>query len=152
SLAYMGVEGAVGLVAGIAAGSIALVGFGIDSAIEGIASLIVVWRFTGSRLASESAEGRAQKLVAISFFLLAPYIAVEAVRDVGGGHEPDASWIGIALALSSIVLMPALGLAKQRIGERLGSAATRGEGAQNLLCAYMAGALLLGLLGNALLG
>jgi divalent metal cation (Fe/Co/Zn/Cd) transporter len=148
----MGLEGAVAIVAGILAGSIALTGFGIDSAIEGTASLIVVWRFTGSRLLSERAEGRAQKLVAISFFLLAPYITVEALRDLIGGHHPEPSWIGIGLAAASIALMPALGIAKRRIGERIGSPATAGEGAQNLLCAYMAVALLAGLSGNALVG
>jgi divalent metal cation (Fe/Co/Zn/Cd) transporter len=152
SLGYMCLEGGVALVAGIVAGSIALTGFGIDSAIEGVASLIVVWRFTGSRLLSEHAEERAQRLVAISFFLLAPYIAVEALRDLIGGRQPEASWVGIALAMSSIVLMPALGIAKRRIGERIGSQATSGEGAQNLLCAYMAVALLVGLAGNALFG
>ena len=152
SLAYMGIEGAVGLIAGVVAGSIALIGFGIDSAIEGFASLIIVWRFTGSRLTSEHAEGRAQKLVAIQFFILAPYIGVESVRDLLGGHHAETSWVGIGLAASSVVLMPVLGIAKQRIGEQIGSVATKGEGAQNLLCAYMAAALLVGLTGNALLG
>ena len=148
----MTLEGAIALIAGIVAGSIALTGFGIDSAIEGVASLIVVWRFTGSRLLSEHAEERAQTLVAISFFLLAPYITVEAGRDLVGGHRPEASWVGVGLAASSIVLMPMLGIAKQRIGEQIGSPATAGEGAQNLLCAYMAVALLVGLGGNALFG
>jgi divalent metal cation (Fe/Co/Zn/Cd) transporter len=152
SLAYMAVEGGVAIAAGVVAGSIALIGFGIDSAIEGFASLVIVWRFTGSRLYSEHAEHRAQRLVAIQFFILAPYIGVEAVRDLAGGDHPDASWVGIGLAASSLVLMPALGIAKQRIGRRIGSVATRGEGAQNLLCAYMAAALLVGLAGNALLG
>jgi divalent metal cation (Fe/Co/Zn/Cd) transporter len=152
SLAYMAVEGAVALVAGLVAGSIALIGFGIDSAIEGFASLVIVWRFTGARLHSDRAERRAQRLVAIQFLILAPYIAVQAIRDLAGGHHPDASWVGIGLAISSIVLMPLLGVAKQRIGRRMGSIATRGEGAQNLLCAYMAAALLVGLAGNALLG
>jgi hypothetical protein len=152
SLGYMAVEGIVALAAGLVAGSIALVGFGIDSAIEGFASVIIVWRFTGSRLHSDRAEQRAQRLVAIQFFLLAPYVAVQALRDLLGGGHPDASWVGIGLAVSSIVLMPVLGVAKQRIGRRMGSVATQGEGAQNLLCAYMAAALLLGLGGNALFG
>jgi divalent metal cation (Fe/Co/Zn/Cd) transporter len=152
SLAYMTVEGAVALTAGLVAGSIALIGFGIDSAIEGFASLVIVWRFTGTRLHSEHAEQRAQRLVAIQFFILAPYITIQAIRDLAGGTHADASWVGIALAISSIVLMPALGVAKQRIGLRMGSIATQGEGAQNLLCAYMAAALLVGLAGNALLG
>ncbi len=80
SLAYMAAEGIVAVVAGIVAGSIALIGFGIDSAIEGFASVIIVWRFTGSRTLSEEAERRAQKLVAIQFFMLAPYVGVEAIR------------------------------------------------------------------------
>jgi Cation efflux family len=152
SLGYMALEGAVALAAGLVAGSIALVGFGIDSAIEGFASLVIVWRFTGSRLHSEHAEQRAQRLVAIQFFILAPYITVQAIRDLAGDTHADPSWVGIGLAISSIVLMPALGVAKQRIGARIGSVATQGEGAQNLLCAYMAGALLVGLAGNALFG
>ena len=82
SLAWMGAEGAIGVSAGVIAGSIALVAFGLDSAIEGIASLVIVWRFTGRRLRSESAERRAQKLVAISFFLLAPYVTVDALYNL----------------------------------------------------------------------
>ncbi len=152
SLAYMGIEGAVAIAAGLVAGSIALIGFGIDSAIEGFASLVIVWRFTGARLLSDHAEHRAQRLVAIQFFILAPYITIQATRDLLAGHHPDASWVGIGLAASSVVLMPLLGIAKQRIGERMGSVATKGEGAQNLLCAYMAAALLAGLAGNAVFG
>ena len=152
SLGWMTVEGAVAILAGAAASSIALVGFGLDSAIEGFASLVIVWRFTGERMFSAHAERRAQQLVAIQFFLLAPYVAVESVRSLVGGEHAEASWVGIALALSSVVLMPALAIAKQRLADQLGSAATRGEGRQNMLCAYLAGALLLGLLGNALMG
>jgi divalent metal cation (Fe/Co/Zn/Cd) transporter len=148
----MGAEGAVAILAGILAGSIALVGFGIDSAIEGLASVIIIWRFTGARALSEQAERRAQRLVAVQFFLLAPYVATEAVRSLVSGEHAGASWLGIGLSLSSLIGMPVLGVTKRRIGQRLGSVATRGEGAQNLLCAYLAGALLVGLLGNALLG
>jgi divalent metal cation (Fe/Co/Zn/Cd) transporter len=152
SLAWMTVEGAVAITAGAAASSIALVGFGLDSAIDGFASLIIVWCFTGHRMFSASAEQRAQKLVAIQFFLLAPYVAFESARALIGGERPDESWVGIALALSSVVLMPVLGIAKQRLADQLGSAATKGEGRQNMLCAYLAGALLLGLLANVLIG
>jgi divalent metal cation (Fe/Co/Zn/Cd) transporter len=152
SLAYMAVEGAIAVVAGIVAGSIALIGFGIDSAIEGFASVIIVWRFTGWRTLSHEAEDRAQKLVAIQFFILAPYVGVESVRALIEGHHPDQSIVGIALAASSLVVMPWLGRAKQRIGARIGSSATASEGKQNLLCAYLAAALLVGLLGNALFG
>lgn len=152
SLAWMSVEGFVALAAGIAASSIALVGFGLDSAVEGFASVIIVWRFTGHRIHSEAAEIRAQKLVAIQFFLLAPYVAFESGRSLLSGEHPDPSLVGILLALGSVVLMPLLGTAKQRIAEELGSPATKGEGRQNMLCAYLAGALLVGLTGNALLG
>jgi len=152
SLGWMTVEGAVAIAAGIVASSIALVGFGLDSAIEGFASVIIIWRFTGHRVFSAAAEERAQKLVAIQFFLLAPYVAVESVRSLLGGEHPDTSWAGIALAIGSVVFMPMLAIAKQRIAEQLGSPATRGEGRQNMLCAYLAGALLVGLLGNALAG
>jgi divalent metal cation (Fe/Co/Zn/Cd) transporter len=152
SLLWMTVEGAVAIGAGIVAGSIALVGFGLDSAIEGFASVIIIWRFTGTRVFSHAAEERAQRLVAVQFFLLAPYVGVESVRALVGGEHPQASWVGVALAVASVVLMPVLGVAKQRLADQLGSAATAGEGRQNMLCAYLAGALLLGLLGNALLG
>lgn len=152
SLCWMATEGALAIAAGIAAGSIALVGFGLDSAIEGFASVVIIWRFSGGRVHSQAAERRAQRLVALQFFVLAPYVAVESVRSLAGGEHPDASALGVAVAASSLILMPALGIAKRRLGERLGSVATRGEGAQNLLCAYLAGALLLGLSGNALLG
>jgi divalent metal cation (Fe/Co/Zn/Cd) transporter len=152
SLAYMTLEGAVALLAGVLAGSVALIGFGIDSAIEGFASAIIVWRFTGHRVFSDAAEKRAQRLVAIQFFVLAPYVGAESVRALIEGERPDVSWLGIALSASSMVVMPYLGIAKQRLAERLGSAATKGEGRQNMLCAYLAGALLVGLLGNALLG
>jgi divalent metal cation (Fe/Co/Zn/Cd) transporter len=152
SLCWMTVEGAVAIAAGIVASSIALVGFGLDSGIEGMASLIVVWRFTGHRVFSHAAEERAQKLVAVQFFLLAPYVAFESVRSLIGAEYPEVSWVGIGLALGSLVFMPMLGIAKERLADQLGSAATKGEGRQNMLCAYLAGALLIGLLGNALLG
>ncbi len=152
SLGWMAVEGTVAIAAALAAGSVALLGFGIDSAIEGLASVIVIWRFTGSRRLSEEAEQRAQKLVAISFFLLAPYIAQDAIRTLIAGDHPSSSWVGVGLSISSIVIMPLLGRAKQHVGQRLGSAATAGEGAQNLLCAYMAASVLVGLLANVLIG
>jgi divalent metal cation (Fe/Co/Zn/Cd) transporter len=152
SLAWMTIEGAVAILAGLAAGSIALIGFGLDSAIEGLASVIIIWRFSGRRVFSQEAEDRAQKLVAAQFFLLAPYVAYEATRTLIAGEHPDPSWVGIGLAVGSVILMPALGIAKTRLADQLGSPATRGEGRQNMLCAYLAGALLIGLLANALAG
>jgi divalent metal cation (Fe/Co/Zn/Cd) transporter len=152
SLVWMGAEGAIAITAGVLAGSIALIGFGIDSAIEGVASLVIVWRFTGHRLMSHAAEERAQKLVAVQFFLLAPYVAFEAIRHLATAHEAETSVLGMVLTATSLVGMPFLGIAKQRLAGTLGSSATHGEGAQNLLCAYLAGAVFLGLAGNALLG
>jgi divalent metal cation (Fe/Co/Zn/Cd) transporter len=152
SLAWMGVEGGVGLVAGVLAGSVALVGFGLSSVVEGMASIIVIWRFTGSRLHSDTAEHAAHKAVAISFWVLAPYVALQSVYDLATQHHSGPSPLGIAVTASSLVLMPLLGRAKQRVGARLGSAATQGEGAQNMLCAAMAAAVLIGLAGQALVG
>ena len=126
-------------------GSIALIGWALGSAVEGLASVIVVWRFTGERTLSETAERRAQQAVAVSFWLLAPYVAVESVRDLLSGHHADTAVIGMLLAASSVLVMPVLGCAKQRLGARLDSGATAGEGIQNYLCAAQAGAVLLSL-------
>jgi divalent metal cation (Fe/Co/Zn/Cd) transporter len=152
SLAWMTAEGVLGVLAGAVAGSVALVGWGLGSAIEGLAAVIVIWRFTGARTHSETAERRAERAVAVSFFLLAPYIAIEAVHSLVTGEHPDTSRLGIAVTASSVVLMPALGLAKRRLGQRLGSGATAGEGTQNLLCAAQGAAVLLGLAANAAAG
>jgi divalent metal cation (Fe/Co/Zn/Cd) transporter len=152
SLIWMTVEGVIGVSAGIAANSIALIGYGIDSTIAGVGSLVIIWRFTGSRLRSDAAERRAQKVVAVTFFLLAPYIAVEAVRRLLAGSEAEGSWVGVGLAAVSIVLMPYFGYAKKRIGNRLRSSATIGEGIQNLLCGYLSLAILIGLGANAVFG
>jgi divalent metal cation (Fe/Co/Zn/Cd) transporter len=150
SLIWMGLEGGIAILAGTLAGSIALIGFGLDSAIEGIASVIIIWRFTGARILSEAAERRAQRLVAIQFFLLAPYVAYEAIDRLISAAHPEVSALGMALTASSLIGMPLLGRAKQRLAHELGSQATHGEGTQNLLCAYLAGAVFIGLAGNAL--
>jgi divalent metal cation (Fe/Co/Zn/Cd) transporter len=145
SLVWMCAEGAIGLWQGFAAGSIALVGWALGSAVEGLASVIVVWRFTGNRTLSDTAERRAQRAVAVSFWLLAPFVATESVRDLATGHRAQTTVLGMALAASSLLVMPVLGYAKQRLGARLGSGATAGEGIQNYLCAAQAGAVLLSL-------
>jgi divalent metal cation (Fe/Co/Zn/Cd) transporter len=145
SLLWMTVEGAVGLYAGIQANSISLIGWALGSVIEGLASVIVIWRFTGGRRRSQTAERTAQRAVAVSFWLLAPYLAVEGVRDLIGNHRLGTSVLGVAVTASSLVVMPALGLVKRRLGRHLGSDATAGEGTQNLLCAAQAAAVLLGL-------
>ncbi len=152
SLAYMTAEGAIAITAAILASSVALLGFGLDSMIEGLASITVIWRFTGARRLSEHAEQRAQRLVAITFFLLAPYITQDAIRTLINGEHPGISWLGIGLSISSIIIMPLLGKAKQAIGQRLGSGATAGEGTQNMLCAYLAAGVLTGLALNAAFG
>jgi hypothetical protein len=133
-------------------GSPALIGFGADSLVEGLAGIVVLWRFAAARAASEEAERRAQRLIGASFVLIAAYVAVEAVRALLGGHEPDASWVGIALSVATLVTRPPLAVATERLGARLGSAATTGEGRQNMLCAYLSAALLVGLVANAALG
>ena len=152
SLAWMTVEGAAGLTAGLAAGSVALLGWALSSAVEGLAGLIVIWRFSGSRTLSHTAEARAQKAVAVSYWLLAPYITAQALHHLLTGQQPRPTAFGIALTAVSLAAMPALGLAKKRLGRRLDSAATAGEGGQNLLCAYLAGAVLLGLAATAAAG
>jgi divalent metal cation (Fe/Co/Zn/Cd) transporter len=142
SLAWMCTEGGIGLWQGLAAGSIALTGWALGSAVEGLASLIVIWRFTGSRTLSETAERRAQRGVAVSFWLLAPYIAAESVRDLIAGHHPEATVTGMALTAVALLEMPLLGRTKHKLAVRLGSAATAGEGTQNYLCAAQAAAVL----------
>jgi divalent metal cation (Fe/Co/Zn/Cd) transporter len=152
AIAWHFIEFAIALVAGIAASSIALIGFGADSLIESAAGFVVVWLFTGARLQSPTAERRAQKLIAVSFFVLAVYVGVEAIRTLVGGDHPETSWVGIALAAVTAPTMPLLARAKRRVGDQLGSSATVKEGAQNMVCAYLSVALLVGLLANALAG
>lgn len=130
SLAWLGFEGA----ATVLAGSIALVANGLDSGIEAAASLIIVWRFTGSRMLSDTSERRAQQLVAISFLLLlAPYVAFEALHTLALERHTETSWLGIGLSIGTLCICPWLGRAKLRLGEELGSSATAGEGRQKLI-------------------
>jgi divalent metal cation (Fe/Co/Zn/Cd) transporter len=101
---------------------------------------------------SHTAEQRAQKLVALQFFLLAPYVGIESIRVLIEGEHASVSVLGIALSVGSVIFMPMLGIAKERLADQIGSAATKGEGRQNMLCAYLAAALFVGLAGNALVG
>jgi divalent metal cation (Fe/Co/Zn/Cd) transporter len=157
ALAWLGVgwhaiEAAIAILAGLAASSIALIGFGADSVVESAAGFILLWRFAGTRAASDDAERRAQRLIAVTFYVIAAYVAVEAIRSLLGGHEPQASWVGIGLAAFTAATMPPLATAKARVAARLNSSATRSEGRQNMLCAYLSLGLLVGLGANALLG
>jgi divalent metal cation (Fe/Co/Zn/Cd) transporter len=151
-IAYHLVEFAIALGAGIAASSIALIGFGADSLIEALAGFVVLWLFTGARIGSDHAEWRAQQMVAASFFILAAYVGIESVRTLAGGHHPDASWLGIGLAAFTTMTMPLLARIKRRVGHQLGSAATVKEASQTQLCAYLSIALLIGLVLNAAAG
>jgi divalent metal cation (Fe/Co/Zn/Cd) transporter len=146
------IEFGIAVGAGIAASSIALIGFGFDSLIESLAGFIILWRFGARRGDSEAAERRAQQLVAASFFVLAAYVGVESLRTFFGAHHPETSWVGIGLAAFTAPTMPLLARAKRRVGHALGSSATVGEAEQNMICAYLSVALLFGLGLNALVG
>jgi divalent metal cation (Fe/Co/Zn/Cd) transporter len=149
---WHGVEATVGIAAGIASGSIALVGFGGDSLVESLAGFILLWRLAGARASSHAAEQRAERLIGATFWLLAVYIGIEAIRALAGGDHPEVSYVGIGLAVVTLATMPPLAAAKARVGERLGSSATKSEGRQNLLCAYLSATLLIGLGANAAFG
>jgi divalent metal cation (Fe/Co/Zn/Cd) transporter len=156
-LAWLGIgwhalEAAIAVGAGIAASSIALIGFGADSVIESIAGFVLIWRFGARRHASDAAEQRAYRLIGVSFWVIAAFVAVEAVRQLAGGTHPETSWIGIGLALITLATMPPLARAKGKVAAALDSAATKAEGRQNMLCAYLSAGLLVGLGANAILG
>ncbi len=150
SVTYNVLEAVVAVSAGLVAGSVALVGFGLDSVVEVSSGLIILWQF-GHRF-PESRERRALRLIAVSFFALAAYVSIESVRSLLTGAEPDASPVGIALAAASLVVMPFLSWAQRRTGKALGSNAVVADSTQTLLCTYLSAVLLLGLVLNATLG
>ncbi|OJZ72947.1 hypothetical protein BRW65_15805 [Mycobacterium paraffinicum] len=150
SLVAVLVEGGVGLWQGLAVGSVALTGWALGGVSEALGSAMVVWRFSGARTFSVDAERRARRGVAVSFWLTAPYIAAESVRELTGEHHAEASAIGLALTAAGFLLMPILGRANRRLGARLDSGATEAEGMQNYLCAAQAGGVLVGLATMAL--
>jgi len=147
-------EGVIAVVAGAVAGSVSLVGFGLDSGIEVSAAVILAWR-----LAKESRLGcmadfdrRATRMIAVSFAVLAAYVGVESVRDLVAQEAPDASAVGILLAALSLLVMPLLARAKRRLAPVLGSQAAASEANQTRLCAILSAVLLVGLGLNAALG
>ncbi|WP_055399133.1 MULTISPECIES: cation transporter [unclassified Mycobacterium] len=150
SLVAVLVEGGIGLWQGLAVGSVALTGWALGGVSEALASAMVVWRFSGARTFSAHAERHAQRGVAVSFWLTAPYIAAESIRELIGERHPEASPIGIALAAAGLLVMPMLGRANRRLGARLDSGATEAEGIQNYLCAAQAAGVLVGLAATAL--
>jgi divalent metal cation (Fe/Co/Zn/Cd) transporter len=150
SVTYNVIEAVIAITAGIAAGSVALVGFGLDSAVEVSSGLIILWQF--SHRIPESRERQALRLLAFSFFALAAYVGFESVRSLIVGADPDPSTVGIVLAAVSLVVMPFISYAQRRTGKALGSNAVYADGTQTLLCTYLSAVLLVGLVLNATLG
>jgi len=143
------------MVGGILAGSIALIGFGLDSMVEVASAVVIVWRLTRistDREAQERAERRAVRLIALSFYGIAVYVSVDAASTLLGlRDEPQRSPLGLAITALSLVVMPTLAWAKRRVAARLGSVALRADAAQTQLCTYLSAVVLLGLAANALL-
>jgi divalent metal cation (Fe/Co/Zn/Cd) transporter len=152
SIGWMTVEAVAAIVTALIAGSVALLGFGLDSLIELASASTILWLYTGSRRSSDAAERRAQQLIAICFAALALYLAFDAIGTLAGGRHPDTSWLGVAVAAGAIVVMPLLARAKGRVATQLGSPATAGDAAQSWLCVIAAAAVLLSILVNAAWG
>lgn len=150
AVAYNCVEAVVALVAGITAGSIALIGFGLDSIVEMSSGLIILWQFRHP--IPESRERLALHLMAFSFFALAAYISVESLRALLGSNEPDTSRVGIGLACASLAIMPLLSRAQRLTGEQLSSSTVVADSKQTLICTYLSAILLVGLVLNATVG
>lgn len=152
TIAWNTLEAVVAITAGWLAGSIALVGFGLDSIIETASGAALLWRLRQRGDLEAAAESRALRFVGLTFFALAAYVTYESVRDLRGSQRPEESLLGIALAAVSLVVMPLLGRAKRRLARRLGSRALAADGMETYLCSYLSFALLLGLGANAWLG
>jgi divalent metal cation (Fe/Co/Zn/Cd) transporter len=150
SVTYNVVEAVVAITAGLVAGSVALVGFGLDSVVEVSSGLIILWQFRHRM--PESRERQALRLLALSFFALAAYVTFESVRALIVGTTPDSSPVGIGLAIASLIVMPFLSWAQRRTGKALGSNAVVADSTQTLLCTYLSAVLLVGLILNATLG
>lgn len=150
TISYNVIEAIVAISAGAAASSTALIGFGLDSVIEVASAAAVAWQFYG--LDPETRERTALKIIALSFFALAGYVTVESVRSLTGGQDAEHSTVGIMLAAVSLMIMPLLSYAQRRAGRELGSTSAVADSRQTLLCAYLSGALLAGLLLNSLFG
>ena len=155
TILWNAVEGVVGIASGIAAGSIALIGFGVDSYVEVFAGAVIVWRLSKERLGqqlSDQAERRALRLIAVTFFLLAAGVGAESVRRLATGERPEESGVGLALAVVSLVVMPLLARAKRQVGQQLGSQALQADATETDLCVWLSAILLAGLGLNGLFG
>ena len=141
-MAWMTVEAAAAIAAGVIASSIALVGFGLDSVIEFFAAVVVVWQLRGG---SEDRERRAVRLIGITFFALAAYLAVESIRDLISQARPGQSPAGIAVTSAALLVMPSLAVAKRRTGKALGSRTLIADAAESAFCAFTSAAALLAL-------
>nr|WP_133787661.1 cation transporter [Kribbella sp. VKM Ac-2571] len=150
SVAYNVVEAVVAITSGLVAGSVALVGFGLDSVVEVSSGLIILWQFRHPL--PESRERQALRLLAFSFFALAAYVGFESIRTLITGADPETSPVGIGLAIASLIVMPFLSWAQRRTGKALGSNAVVADSTQTLLCTYLSAVLLVGLVLNATLG
>lgn len=149
TIAWNAVEAVVALTAGAAAGSGALISFGLDSTIEVSAALVALWYLRGE---AEEREALAGRLIGLSFWALAAWVSFDAVTDLIGSERPDTSVVGIALTAVSVVVMPALAITKRRTGERLDSSALVAESSETMVCAYLSVAVLVGLVLNATVG
>ena len=150
TISYNVIEGVVAIAAGTVAGSTALVGFGLDSAVEVSSAAIVAWQFSARD--PETRESTALRVIVFSFFGLAAYVSVDSIRALVGGHEADPSTIGIVLAAMSLVIMPFLSYAQRHTGRELGSLSAVADSRQTLLCTYLSAVLLVGLVVNSTLG
>lgn len=150
TITYNVAEAAIAIAAGMAASSVALIGFGLDSTVEVLSAVAIAWQFSVPDHAAR--EQVAMRLIAVSFFALAAYVAFEAVRALLGDVAPAPSRIGIGLAAASVLIMPTVSWLERRAGRELGSASVVADSKQTLLCAWLSGILLVGLILNALLG
>ncbi len=153
TIGYNVIEAIVAITAGTHASSTALIGFGLDSVIEVSSATAVAWQFSAREVAARQARERtALRVIALSFFMLATYVTVEAIRALVGGVAAEESTVGIVLAALSVVIMPGLSYAQRVTGRQLGSASAVADSKQTLLCSYLSGVLLIGLLLNSLFG
>jgi divalent metal cation (Fe/Co/Zn/Cd) transporter len=146
TVAWNLIEAVVAVLAGVAASSIALIGFGLDSTVEVLSALVILWQFHG---VAREREPQALKLIALSFFALAGYVTIQAIVDLVASNEPEPSHVGIALAVGSLIAMPALAAAKSSTARRLHSNTVIADSHQTRLCAYLSGILLAGLFLNS---
>jgi divalent metal cation (Fe/Co/Zn/Cd) transporter len=155
TVAWNVVEGLVAIWAAIAAGSDALLGFGLDSGVESLSGLVLIWRLNIERKdtdRAEEVEERALKLIGLTFFALAVFVGYQSVTTLLNGERPESSWVGIAVTILSVIVMPILARSKERVGEAMDSRAVLADSAETWACVYLSAVVLAGLALNALFG